>query len=70
MNPRPYSVQTLAERWGCSRRHVTNLIRRGELRAFRVGALLRITPEVVEAYECGIPMTQREASPQVEALEI
>ncbi len=50
---RPYSVATLAERWGCSRRHVSNLIRKGALQSFRVGALLRVRPEEVERYECG-----------------
>ena len=49
----PYSVASLAERWGCSKRHITNMVKRGELRGFRVGALLRFTPGEVEAYECG-----------------
>jgi len=53
MTDRPYSVATLAERWGCSRRHVANLIRNGALQSFRVGNLLRVRPEVVEQYECG-----------------
>jgi excisionase family DNA binding protein len=53
MTDRPFSVATLAERWGCSRRHVSNLIRRGHLQSFRVGALLRVRPEEVERYECG-----------------
>jgi excisionase family DNA binding protein len=43
----------LAERWKCSERHVRNLIARGELPSFKVGAkLLRISLQQVEAYEC------------------
>jgi len=49
---RPFSIATLAERWGCSKRHVSNLIRKGALQSFRVGALLRVRPEEVERYEC------------------
>ena len=41
MTDRPYSVATLAERWGCSRRHIYNLIERGELHIFRAGGTLR-----------------------------
>lgn len=53
MTDRPYSIATLAERWGCSRRQVTSLIRKGALQSFRVGNLLRVRPEEVERYECG-----------------
>ena len=53
MTDRPFSIATLAERWGCSRRHVSNLIRKGALQSFRVGNLLRVRPEEVERYECG-----------------
>ncbi|NBW15013.1 MAG: DNA-binding protein [Caulobacteraceae bacterium] len=42
----------LATRWACSKRHVVNLIRRGQLTAFRVGRLVRVRPEEVNRYEC------------------
>lgn len=29
MSDRPYSVRQLAERWGCSEKHIYNLINRG-----------------------------------------
>ena len=49
---RPYSVKRLAERWGCSRQHIHALIRKGELRAFKLGhRLLRITAEEVRRWE-------------------
>ena len=51
---KPYSTQTLAERWGCHPRTVRELIRKGELRPFRIGALVRIPAEEVERYECAI----------------
>lgn len=54
LNERPYSVVTLAERWGCTEGHVRNLIRRHELRCFRLGdKLIRILAEDVERYERG-----------------
>ena len=49
---RPYTPELLADRWSCSPNHVRNLIRRGELNAFRVGSrLLRISPDAVEEFE-------------------
>ncbi|MRI57250.1 DNA-binding protein [Methylobacterium sp. DB1607] len=49
---RPYTPELLADRWCCSPNHVRNLIRRGELNAFRVGSrLLRISPDAVEEFE-------------------
>ena len=51
--PNVYTPRMLAEEWSCSERHVRNLISRGELRAFRLGAkLLRISSDAVEDYLC------------------
>ncbi|RWN33451.1 helix-turn-helix domain-containing protein [Mesorhizobium sp.] len=50
--PNVYSPRTLANSWGCSERHIRNLINAGQLRAFRVGKLLRIEPKAVEDYQC------------------
>ncbi|WP_127599299.1 helix-turn-helix domain-containing protein [Nitratireductor alexandrii] len=42
-----------AERWGCSERHVRNLINNGDLAAFKVGSkLVRIRSQAIEAFEC------------------
>ena len=49
---RPYSVATLAARWGCHPDVVRRLIRKGDLKSFRVGALIRISRAEVERYEC------------------
>jgi excisionase family DNA binding protein len=39
--------------WGCSERHIRNLVAAGELRAFRLGRkLLRITSDAVEEFKC------------------
>lgn len=52
MNDRPLLPRQLAERWGCSERHVRNLIAAGQLRHFRLGGrLLRIPASAVEEYE-------------------
>ena len=47
----------VAERWGCSANHVRNLIKRGELPAFRLGKrLIRIPVAAVEEFEhCAAP---------------
>lgn len=52
MIERPYTPETLAERWGCSSAHVRSMIRRGELAHFRLGGkLLRISAEEVARCE-------------------
>lgn len=51
--PRPFTPDTLAERWGCSGETVRAMIRRGDIPAFRVStAGYRITAQAVEDYEC------------------
>src|SRR3989344_2259651 len=49
---KPYTPETLAERWDCSPSHIRNLIDRGDLRSFRLGRLIRIPPEEVTRIEC------------------
>lgn len=49
---RPYTPDQVAAIWGCSPNHVRNLIHRGELRAFRLGArLFRIPADAIEEFE-------------------
>lgn len=48
---RPYTPETLAQRWSCSSQHVRDLVSAGRLRAFRVGRLIRIKREEVERFE-------------------
>lgn len=52
MTLRPYTPDTLAARWQCSAETVRQLIKRGELRAFRVGVMYRVPVDAVEEYEC------------------
>lgn len=49
---RPYSPETLAQRWGCSSEKVRQMCRAGELAAFRLGKLIRIPASEVERVEC------------------
>jgi excisionase family DNA binding protein len=50
--PNAYTPASLAKRWKCSPRHIRNMVKRGELEAIALGGkLLRITRDVVEAYE-------------------
>ena len=46
MTGAPYSVKTLADRWGCSQDTIRAMIARGELPSFRLGGkLLRISAQ-------------------------
>jgi len=50
--PNAYTPASLAKRWKCSPRHIRNMVKRGDLEAIALGGkLLRITRDVVEAYE-------------------
>jgi excisionase family DNA binding protein len=48
---RLYSPQEVAEMWGLSRASVLRMIQRGEIRAIRMGGLLRVAPGEIERYE-------------------
>ncbi|WP_226780298.1 helix-turn-helix domain-containing protein [Oceaniglobus trochenteri] len=48
-----YTAEMLADRWGCSAETVRQMVRERRLPAFRVGRMMRITSQAVEAYECG-----------------
>ncbi|RMF00181.1 MAG: DNA-binding protein [Alphaproteobacteria bacterium] len=62
--PPPYTPKTLAKRWGCSVSHVYDLIHRGELDHFRLGAkLYRIPVDAVERFECGWQNTEANSAP-------
>lgn len=51
-HPNVYTPDTLAARWGCSGQHVRNMIRRGDLEAWKLqGKLLRISVKTVVAFE-------------------
>jgi excisionase family DNA binding protein len=48
----PFTVETLAERWGCSAGAIRNRINAGEIQVFRIGTLIRIPANEVEKIEC------------------
>ena len=50
---RPFTPDTLAERWRCSAETIRGMIRRGELPAVRIGRVMRIPADVVDAHEAG-----------------
>lgn len=52
LNPRPYSPETLADRWGCSAEKVRLMYHDSELAGFRLGKLIRIPAAEVDRYEC------------------
>ena len=49
---KPFSPETLADRWGCSAEKVRIMCRDGEIASFRLGKLIRIPAAEVERYEC------------------
>ena len=53
MRERPYTTETLAERWQCSAQHIRDMVHKGHLRVFRVGRLIRIPAAEVERIEGG-----------------
>jgi excisionase family DNA binding protein len=78
MNVRPFSPETLGERWACSAQTVRLMVRRGELAAFKLGKLYRIPASEVERVECqNIESSNTEANlaspgraPSVDGLEL
>lgn len=46
-----YSVSELARHWSCSRKLVYKLLEKGELKAFRIGDVFRISAAEVERIE-------------------
>ncbi|GAB5434749.1 MAG: hypothetical protein EpisKO_41190 [Epibacterium sp.] len=51
-NPRPFTPDQLGERWGCSGETIRQMVKRGELRGFRIGRMIRIPQKEVEEFEC------------------
>ncbi len=54
MTARPYSPETLSERWACSAEKIRRMYHDGELAGFRLGKLIRIPAVEVERVECQI----------------
>jgi excisionase family DNA binding protein len=52
MIKKPFSPETLAERWNCSAEKVRQMVHQGELGGFRLGKLIRIPAIEVERIEC------------------
>lgn len=48
---RAFTIAKLASHWKCSDSKVRTLVQSGQLSSFRVGKLIRITPDAVRAYE-------------------
>ena len=47
-----FNVRMLAERWGCTESHIYSLIRKGQLRTFKIGEhSIRIRAQEVERFE-------------------
>lgn len=71
MSAKPYSPETLAERWGCSSEKVRLMYRSGELNGFRLGKLIRIPAAEVERYECQDTASQstEESSPSPSSMQ-
>lgn len=51
LDAKPFTPDGLADRWNCSAEHVRELIRSGQLPAFRIGKLYRIRADDIAAFE-------------------
>lgn len=51
MADQAYTVDRLAERWDCSRDVIYDLLRKRELKAFKVGSAWRISAAEVNRFE-------------------
>ena len=72
MRPDIMTPREVADEWGCSEKHVRNMVNRGELRHFRLGGkLLRIPRSAVEEAECAMMVSptrsdcSKESAPSV-----
>ena len=54
MKERPYTPETLADRWNCSAEKIRQMFHRGELPGFRLGKLIRFPAIEIERYECSL----------------
>jgi excisionase family DNA binding protein len=64
--PAAYRVAGLAERWECSDSHIYGLIRSGQLKAFNIGKLVRISAAEVARVENAF-IAPEESPPEVPA---
>lgn len=51
MTAQTFTIKSLAERWLCSPDIIYDMVRKGELKTFRVGRAIRITGAEVDRYE-------------------
>jgi len=49
---KPFSPESLGERWGCSPDKIRRMYRGGEIEGFKLGKLIRIPAKAVERFEC------------------
>lgn len=53
MGERPYTPESLADRWACTSKHIRDLCHKGTLSFFKLGKLYRIPAAVVDEFERG-----------------
>lgn len=59
---RPFTPESLAERWDCSAEKVRRMYHDGQIVGFRLGKLIRIPAAEVERIECQNQNTQSEST--------
>lgn len=59
---KPYTPETLADRWGVTGKHIRDLCKAGTIQYFRVGKLYRIPATAVDAIEQGPPCNTASSS--------
>jgi len=69
---RPFSPETLAERWGCSAEKIRRMYKGGSIAGFRLGKLIRIPATEVDRVECltiALPSTEVDSPSLIQATE-
>lgn len=46
-----FTVEEIADRWSVSKAHVRRIIAGGELQSFRMGRVVRVTPDALDRFE-------------------
>ena len=64
-----FTVNEVSDRWGCDPQLVYRRIRRGHIKAFKVGALLRIPADEIDRIEATGPIVNDEDGRPVDDIE-
>ena len=65
-----YTIKSLADHWQCSESKIYQMIRSGEVEAFRVRGGIRISEDSVHSYETAHSMMPKKAKFKASGLKV